>query len=98
MPLISVSVDEMRRAATKVKEVSAGLSPLPLVSIADQPDLSLAVAEFVACMNDCRSERERELDALSAGLREVADVFESHESGALDEIRALGSSLDWSIR
>lgn len=98
MPLISLSVDEVRRAATKVKEISAGLSPLPLLSIADQPDLSLAVAEFVACLNDCRSERERELNALSAGLHEVADRFESHESRAVDEIRALGSTMEWSIR
>lgn len=98
MPLISISVDEVRRAATKVKDIAVGLSRLPVLDISDRPDLSLAIAEFVACMNDCRSERERELDALSAGLREVVDRFESHESRAVDEICALGSTVEWSIR
>ena len=97
MPLISISVDEVRRAATKVKEISAGLSRLPVLDISDRPDLSLAIAEFVACMNDCRSEREREIDALSTGLREVADLFESVESGAGDDYRALASTVGWSL-
>lgn len=98
MPLISLSVDEVRRAATKVKDVSAGLHPLPLLDVPGQCDLSLAVAEFVACLNDCRSERERELDALSAGLREVADLFERGEADAVDDYRALAASVGWTLR
>ncbi|MEV7758709.1 hypothetical protein AB0O16_16390 [Microbacterium sp. NPDC089180] len=97
MPLISLSVDEVRRAATKVKEVSAGLSPLPLLSVPGQPDLSLALAEFVACLNDCRSEREREIDATAAGLRDVADLFEGTETAAVEGIRSLASAAGWSL-
>lgn len=98
MPLISISVAEVRRAAVKVKEVSAGLSSLPLLNVAGHPDLSLAVAEFVGCMNDCRSERERDIDMLSRGLLDVAHLFESGESRAVDDLRALGSAVEWSIR
>ncbi len=89
MPLISLSFDEVRRAASKVKDISGGLRAVPLLRVAGQVDLSLAVAEFVGCMNDCRSERERDVDVLSAGLREVADMFENWESSVIDEIRAL---------
>lgn len=97
MPLISLSVDEVRRAAMKVKDVSAGLSTLPVLDFAGRPDLSLAIVEFVACMNDCRSERESEIDALSTGLSDVADLFESGELSAVDDYRALASAIGWSL-
>ncbi len=44
---ISISVDEVRRVATKMSDVVPELSQLRDFSVADQPDLSLAVAEFV---------------------------------------------------
>ena len=98
MPLISLSLDDVRRAATKVKDVSAGLRPLPLLDVPGQSDLSLAIAEFVACMNDCRSERESEIEALSTALSEVADLFERGEADAVDEYRALAASVGWTLR
>lgn len=98
MPLISFSVDELRRAASSVEDVVVDLDPLPLLSVAGQPDLSLALADFTGCLNDCRSERLRDIETLATGLRAVAEMFESRENSVVDDIRALFSTVDWSIR
>lgn len=94
---ISISVDEVRRAAIKMNDVVPALSQLRGFSVADQPDLSLALAEFVGCMNDCTAERRRGVDALVTGLREVADMFESMDADAQADVRALGAVEGWTV-
>ncbi len=59
--------------------------------------LSLALAEFVGCMNDCTAERRRAVDALATGLREVADMFESMDASAQADVRALGAVEGWAV-
>ena len=94
---ISISVDEVRRVATKMSDVVPELSQLRDFSVADQPDLSLAVAEFVGCMNDCSAERQRGVDVLVTGLREVADMFERMDADAQADVRALGAVEGWAV-
>lgn len=94
---ISISVDEVRRVAMRVSDVVPDLSELSGVSVADQPDLILALAEFVGCMNDCTAERRRGIDALATGLREVADMFEGMDASAQADLRALGAVEGWIV-
>ncbi|GEB46170.1 hypothetical protein DEU35_3169 [Microbacterium sp. AG157] len=94
---ISISVDEVRRVAAKMVDVVPGEPDVWGFSVADQPDLNLALAEFVGCMNDCTAERRRGVQALAAGLREVADMFESLDASAQADVRALGAVEGWVI-
>ncbi|MDR6691285.1 hypothetical protein J2X55_002197 [Microbacterium sp. 1154] len=94
---ISISVDEVRRVAAKMVDVVPDEPDIRGFSVADQPDLSLALAEFVGCMNDCTAERRRGVQALAAGLREVADMFESLDASTQADIRALGAVEGWVI-
>ena len=94
---ISISIDGVRRAATAMSDVVPDLPDLWGLSVADQPDLSLALAEFVGCMNDCTAERRRAVDALVTGLREVADMFESMDAGAQADVQALGAVEGWVV-
>ncbi|WP_295838837.1 hypothetical protein [uncultured Microbacterium sp.] len=94
---ISLSVDEVRWVASKMNDVVPDLSQLRGFSVADQPDLSRALAEFVGCMNDCTAERRRGVDALVTGLREVADMFESMDADAQADVRALGAVQGWAV-
>lgn len=98
MQLISVSVDELRRAANAVENVPVTGSELPLFRVSGQPGLTLAVAEFVGCLNDCASERRRDIEALAASLREVAAMYDVTETRAHDDLRALRSTLEASVR
>ncbi len=97
VPDISISVDEVRRVATKMSDVVPDLSQLRGFSVDDQPDLSRALAEFVGCMNDCTAERQRGIDALVTGLREVADMFETADADAQADVRALGAVEGWTV-
>lgn len=94
---ISISVDEVRRVAAKMVDVVPDEPDVWAFSVADQPDLSLALAQFVGCMNDCTVERRRGVQALAAGLREVADMFESLDASAQADVRALGAVEGWVI-
>jgi len=94
---ISISVDEVRRVASRMGEVVPDLQDIPGFSVGDQPDLSLALAEFVGCMNDCTAERRRSVHALVTGLREVADMFESMDARAQADVRALGAVEGWVV-
>ncbi|WP_307479296.1 hypothetical protein [Microbacterium trichothecenolyticum] len=97
MGAISVSVDELRRAAAKMGDMAPDAAELSVLTLADQPDLSLALAEFIGCMNDCTAERRRAVDALATGLREVAGMFENMDAGAQADVRALGAVEGWTV-
>lgn len=70
---------------------------LSALAVAHQPDLSLALAEFIGCMNDCTGERRRGVEALATGVREVAELFENMDAGAQADLRALGSVEGWVV-
>ena len=78
-------------------DVAPDDAELSALAVADQPDLSLALAEFIGCMNDCTAERRRGVEALSTGLREVAGLFENMDAGAQADIRALGAVEGWGV-
>ncbi|MDR6098643.1 hypothetical protein QE454_002262 [Microbacterium sp. SORGH_AS454] len=94
---ISISVDEVRRVAAKMVGVVPDEPDLWGFSVADQPDLSLALTEFIGCMNDCTAERRRGVEALVTGLREVADMFENLDATSQADVRALGAVEGWTI-
>lgn len=100
MQLISVSVEELRHAASKLDDArvgAAGWDSLFTVSFTDHPDLSLAFAEFVGCMSDCWAEHSRAVEALARGLREAADLFENTDADAQTEIHALDADQGWML-
>lgn len=70
---------------------------LASVTFDGQPDLALALAEFVGCLNDCQVERRRAVDAVATGLREVADMFENMDATAQADVRALARVEGWAL-
>lgn len=93
-----MSVDELRHAASKMRdlhdEVDHVSSPCS-VHVDDQPDLTLALAEYVGCMNDCWAEHTEAIRALGTALSEVADLFEHREAEVKSDLSALGTVAGW---